>query len=164
MDISQHYQDLNDQLWIILDVLIAAIFSGLVGVERQKAQKPAGLRTHMIVGSMACLLVSLASKMGAIFSSMPYNEALRIDPLRIIEAIIVGVSFIGAGTILKSEKEERVRYLTTSAAILFSAGIGISVALEQYLLAFGVSLIALLINNVFRHIDIKLRSKEENED
>jgi putative Mg2+ transporter-C (MgtC) family protein len=149
-----------DQLWVLLDVFIAAIFSGIVGIERQKARKPAGLRTHMIVGSVSCLLVSLGSTMGTIFYNFPYHEALRIDPLRIIQAIILGVSFIGAGTILKSERDERVRYLTTSATILFSAGIGISVALQQYVLAFGVSLMALLINNIFRYIDEKLVDKK----
>jgi putative Mg2+ transporter-C (MgtC) family protein len=149
-----------DQLWMLIDVLVAAIFAGIVGIERQKAKKPAGLRTHMIVGSVSCLLVSLGSTMGTIFYNFPYHEALRIDPLRIIQAIILGVSFIGAGTILKSAKDEKVRYLTTSATILFSAGIGISVALQQYVLAFGVSLMALLINNIFRYIDEKLVDKK----
>lgn len=146
-----------DQLIVLLDVLIAAVFSGLVGIERQIAQKPAGLRTHMIVGSMACLLVSLGSNLVDVFSGMMYEESLRADPLRIIEAIIVGVSFIGAGTILKSEKDEKVRYITTSAALLFSAAIGISVALKQYILGFGVSLLALIINNVFLFIEDRIR-------
>lgn len=146
-----------DQLIVLLDVLIAAAFSGLVGIERQIAQKPAGLRTHMIVGSMACLLVSLGSNLVDVFSGMMYEESLRADPLRIIEAIIVGVSFIGAGTILKSEKDEKVRYITTSAALLFSAAIGISVALKQYILGFGVSLLALIINNVFLFIEDRIR-------
>lgn len=145
--------NIENQLIILLDVAIAAVFSGLVGFERQRAHKPAGLRTHMIVGSMACLLVSLGSTLVQTFSGYQYQEALRTDPLRIIEAIIVGVSFIGAGTILKSEKDERVRYLTTSATILFSAAIGISVALKQYVLGLGVSILALIINNVIRFLD-----------
>jgi putative Mg2+ transporter-C (MgtC) family protein len=56
-----------------------------VGIERQKARKPAGLRTHMIVGSVSCLLVSLGSTMGSIFYNFPYHEALRIDPLRYVD-------------------------------------------------------------------------------
>jgi putative Mg2+ transporter-C (MgtC) family protein len=77
--------EIIDQLWVLLDVLIAAIFAGFVGIERQKARKPAGLRTHMIVGSVSCLLVSLGSTMGSIFYNFPYHEALRIDPLRYVD-------------------------------------------------------------------------------
>lgn len=152
---------ISSQLFILLDVTIAAMLAGLVGFERERAQKPAGLRTHMIVGSMACLLVSLGSALVDSFTGFAFQESLRTDPLRIIEAIIVGVSFIGAGTILKSEKEERVRFLTTSASILFSAGIGISVSLKQYILALGVSILAFLINNVFRYVDKWMRKDQD---
>ena len=150
---------MQSQLWILFDVFIASILAGLVGWEREFSQKPAGFRTHMIVGGISCLLVSLGSILVNSFDNYPFQEALRTDPLRIIEAIIVGVSFIGAGTILKSENEERVRYLTTAATILFSAGIGISVALKQYVLATGVVFLALLINLLMRYIDKQVRKK-----
>ncbi|MGK7397907.1 MAG: MgtC/SapB family protein [Candidatus Cyclobacteriaceae bacterium M3_2C_046] len=154
--------DWSNQLFILLDILIAAILSGAVGFEREKREKPAGFRTHMIVGSVSCLLVSIGSVLLDTFHNYPFQEALRADPFRIIEAIIVGVSFIGAGTILKSEKEERIRFLTSSATILFSAGIGISVALQQYVLALGVSILALIINVVFKLIDRKMDQDEDH--
>lgn len=157
--------DINHQLFVLLKVLIAAILSGVVGFERESENKPAGLRTHMIVGSATCLLISLGS-----FLILDYSEeshimdSLRTDPLRMIEAIVVGVSFIGAGTILKSEKEEKIKYLTTSAALLFAAGIGIAVGLELYILAVGVSVIGLLINQTLKNISDKFLEKKKHGD
>ena len=141
----------SNQLFILLKVFIAAILSGVVGFEREREDKPAGLRTHMIIGSAATLLISVGDLLIYSYASEEYIvESLRTDPLRIIEAIIVGVSFIGAGTILKSADELKIKYLTTSAALLFSAGIGIAVGLELYYLAVGVSLLALIINRSFK--------------
>ena len=76
--------------------------------------------------------------------------ALGVDPTRIVHAIIVGVSFIGAGTILKGGEKFEVRYLTTAASLLFSAGAGISMALELYWIAGGVTILGLLINTVIK--------------
>ena len=58
----------------------------------------------------------------------------------------MGISFIGAGLVLQIEKDQKIKFLTTSATILFSSGIGISVALRQYYLAVGVTLFILFIN------------------
>jgi len=156
--------EVTQQFFVLLKIFIAAILSGVVGLEREWQNKPAGLRTHMIVGSATCLLISIGSLL-----ILDYSEdsrimaALRTDPLRVIEAIVVvGVSFIGAGTILKSEKEEKIKYLTTSAALLFAAGVGISVGLELYILAAGVSIIGLLINQTFKIADKILEKKKKD--
>lgn len=149
--------DWQAQLLVLLDITIAAILAGLIGFEREKAAKPAGFRTHMIVGSMACLIVSIGYILVESYNSYPFQDTLRVDPIRIIEAIVVGVSFIGAGTILKSEHAEKIKFLTSAATILFSAGIGISVALKQYILAVGVTLLALAINKIMNIVDRKLK-------
>ena len=157
--------DVYQQLFVLFKVFVAALLSGVVGFEREWQNKPAGLRTHMIVGSATCLLISVGSLL-----ILDYSEdsrimaAMRTDPLRVIEAIVVGVSFIGAGTILKSEKEEKIKYLTTSAALLFAAGIGIAVGLELYILAVGVSLIGLLINQTLKNISDKFLEKKKHDD
>lgn len=157
--------DINQQFFVLFKIFVAALLSGVVGFEREWQEKPAGLRTHMIVGSATCLLISLGSLL-----IMDYSEesrimaALRTDPLRVIEAIVVGVSFIGAGTILKSEKEEKIKYLTTSAALLFAAGIGIAVGLGLYILAVGVSVIGLLINQTLKSISDKFMEKKKHGD
>ena len=75
-------------------------------------------------------------------------EELRVDPIRILQAIIIGVSFIGAGTILKSREENTVKNLTTASVLLFSTGIGISVALKVYMIALGLTVFGLVINSL----------------
>ncbi|WKN33337.1 MgtC/SapB family protein [Porifericola rhodea] len=143
------FHNTTQQLWVLLDVFIACLLAGAVGYEREVHHKPAGFRTHMIVGGSSALLVALAGV--SIREYKPeFQEMLDVDPIRIIQAIIIGISFIGAGTILKSRNENDVSFLTTSATILFSSGLGICVALHQYVLAVGVTLLVILINNVFR--------------
>lgn len=149
--------DHNEELLILLNVIIASVLSGMVGFEREKAHKPAGFRTHMIIGGAAALLVSLGEIMVRSFTNLSYApNVLQTDPLRIIEAIIVGISFIGAGTILKGREEDKVYYLTSAATILFSAGIGISVALKKYILAIGLTLLIIIINYLVKSIKIHL--------
>jgi putative Mg2+ transporter-C (MgtC) family protein len=126
-------------------IVIAALLGGLVGLEREFAERPAGLRTHMLVCATATFFVLLANLLLAGFEQ---REILTADPVRVVEAIVVGISFLGAGTILKyREQGERVvEGLTTSASILSVAAIGIAVALNAYILAVGVALLNLLIN------------------
>jgi putative Mg2+ transporter-C (MgtC) family protein len=138
MDISTEFQMLGK-------VIIAALLGGLVGIEREAADRPAGLRTPMLVGATSTLFVILADLMLASFDP---GDVIRADPVRIVEAIVVGISFLGAGTILKYRREgERVvEGLTTSASILSVAAIGIAVALDAYVLAAGAAVLNLLIN------------------
>jgi putative Mg2+ transporter-C (MgtC) family protein len=68
----------------------------------------------------------------------------------------LGISFIGAGTILKASEESKVYYLTTAATVLFSAGIGIAVALEQYVLSITATVLLLIINRVAKTINKKV--------
>lgn len=87
-----------------VNVLIAAALTGLIGWERESRNMPAGLRTNMIEGSSAALLVIVGFMMIDFYDVMDTADTtLRYDPLRIIEAIIVGVSFIGEGTILAED-------------------------------------------------------------
>ena len=138
MDISTEFQMLGK-------IIIAALLGGLVGIEREFAERPAGLRTHMLVGATATLFVILAD---LLLSNFDPRDIVTADPVRVIEAIVVGISFLGAGTILKyrQEGERVVEGLTTSASILSVAAIGIAVALDAYVLAVGAALLNLFIN------------------
>ena len=149
------------ELQILLDVVIASILAGIVGIEREIGQKPAGFRTHMIIGGASALLISMGQVLVLHFKQLPeVAQLIQTDPIRIIEAIIVGISFIGAGTILKSQSDQRVRYLTTAASVLFAAGIGMSVALHHYVLAVGVTIIILLVNYTANLIDRMLSKRK----
>lgn len=134
------------QLWILLDVVIATFLAGVIGYEREKINKPAGLRTNMIVGGVSCLFVAISPQLIDFIRVQISSQTIDADPIRILQAIVVGISFIGAGTILKSGSDHTVRFLTTAATLLFSSGIGITVALHLYVLAAGITLLILLIN------------------
>lgn len=145
-----------EQLWVLLDVMLAGVFAAMVGIEREMLSKPAGLRTHIIVGLASCLLVSLGHFIVESFYQEQFESVLRFDPFRIIEAIVLGISFIGAGTIIKSPQDMQVRFLTTAASVLLTAGIGISFGLKQYTIGIGVALLTLFVNIALRLLEKKL--------
>jgi putative Mg2+ transporter-C (MgtC) family protein len=137
--------DISIELQMLGKVIVAALLGGLVGLEREFAERPAGLRTHMLVGTASAIFVMLAEYMIASFET---PEILNVDPVRVIEAVVVGISFLGAGTIFKYTRggEQVVEGLTTSASILLVAAIGIAVALGAFVLAIGATLLNLSIN------------------
>ncbi len=135
-----------DMIWIpILNVVYSMFLGGVIGFERELAQKPAGLRTHMLVAGSATLLIILGDIMIHNYSGGPAADIIQSDPIRIMEAIITGISFLGAGTIIFKNQDETVEGLTTAASILFASAIGIAVAIHQYLLGGILTLIAISV-------------------
>ncbi|MBZ9628847.1 MgtC/SapB family protein [Psychroflexus sp. CAK57W] len=146
------------ELLILMNVVIAAVLTGFIGLEREVKDKPAGFRTNMIVGGSSALILSLGKVLVESYIENGLQDVIQPDPTRIIEAIILGISFIGAGTILKGkgDEESKVYYLTTAATVLFSAGIGIAVALEQYVLSISATLLLLIINRLAKRLNKKV--------
>lgn len=134
------------QLRILLDVAIAMALGSVIGFEREKSDKPAGFRTNMVVAGASALFVILGRSIAGYIGAGLTAEAMGVDPTRIIHAIIVGVSFVGAGTIIKSREEETIHYLTTAATLLMSSATGICVALGLYVLAAGVAALTVVTN------------------
>jgi putative Mg2+ transporter-C (MgtC) family protein len=113
---------------VLLRVLAAALLGALVGFERQRAHKAAGLRTHILV-CLATTVVVLACSGGR----------MSLEGLsRVIQGIVTGIGFIGAGSILKLSEEREIKGLTTAAGLWMTAAIGIAVGLG----ALGLALIA----------------------
>lgn len=133
------------QVEILGAMLLSLLLGGLIGFERETANKPAGLRTHMLVAAAVTLIVDLGDVVIASFRQETMGGLVQTDPLRIIEAVTAGISFLGAGTILRRQKGETVEGLTTAASILFTAAIGIAVALSQFILAIGGTTVALFV-------------------
>ena len=133
------------QLQILLQVGIALGLGALIGLEREFADRPAGLRTHMLVTGTSTLFISLGEVLAKHFQEELPAAILQTDPFRLIGAIALGISFLGAGTIIRrnSAGSIKVEGLTTAATILFAASVGVAVALSQYLLAFGVTALIL---------------------
>lgn len=136
--------DWQAQLSVLGTIAFAALLGGVVGYEREIAARPAGLRTNMLLAAAAALLVAVSDLLAERFASQQYAELVRVDPVRIIEAVVTGVAFLGAGTIFR-RGGDMVTGLTTAASMLLVAAIGVVVGLGQYVLACGVAVIALLV-------------------
>jgi putative Mg2+ transporter-C (MgtC) family protein len=132
------------ELQILAYVAVAMLLGALIGLEREFKDKPAGLRTHMLVAGAAALLLSLGDVVTSHFQLELGGQVVQADPIRIMEAVITGVSFLGAGTIIRSRAGGQVEGLTTAASILVAAAVGVCVALSQIVLALGVTVLVLI--------------------
>ncbi|MGE0825197.1 MAG: MgtC/SapB family protein [Candidatus Binatia bacterium] len=147
----------SDQLQVLGLVALAMLLGACVGFDRELADRPAGLRTHMLVAGAAALLVALGDVLVAHFDGEINGPLLRSDPIRIIEAVVTGVAFLGTGTIIRGGTNDPVRGLTTAASLLFVAAIGICVALLQFVIALGGTLFVLVTLRGLRCVDRWLR-------
>ncbi len=106
---------------VVARVAVAALLGALLGWERERAGKAAGLRTHMLVALGAALFVLFPAEAGMDIA----------DLSRVIQGVATGIGFIGAGTILKRPEAEHVEGLTTAASIWLTGAIGMSVGAGQ---------------------------------
>jgi len=137
-----------EQLRVLPGVIYAMALGGVIGYERELKDRPAGFRTHMLVAATSALLLGL-SRM--VLEDDHYaGTGLRIDPLRLVEAVVAGVSFIGAGTIFASRKGEGVQGITTAASLLTVAAIGITVGFGYLALGFAMAVLTLVVLTTLR--------------
>lgn len=120
---------------IVVRLAVAALLGGLLGWEREHAGKAAGLRTHMLVAMGAALFVLVAEQAGV----------QPADNSRVLQGVIVGVGFLGAGTILKGDADHRVKGLTTAAGVWLTAAIGVAAGLGREVTAVLSTLLALAV-------------------
>jgi putative Mg2+ transporter-C (MgtC) family protein len=136
------------QLYVLLQVGVAMALGSLIGYERERADKPAGLRTHMLVAGSAALFVGLGNMLLQEFAtSIPGR--MQSDPIRLLEAIITGVSFLGAGTIIFHREAERVEEITTAASLLMTSAIGATIGVKQWALGVALTLLVYVILHLF---------------
>lgn len=144
----------EQELLLLVRPVVAAVLAGVIGWERESAGKAAGLRTHMLVGLAAALFIVAADVLVARYAAGEYDpDVLRLDPVRVIDAVATGVGFLGAGTIFVSGRDRVVRGLTTAASVWATAAIGVIVGLERYVLAVGVTLLAYAVLHFLRRFD-----------
>jgi putative Mg2+ transporter-C (MgtC) family protein len=145
--------DLPTEAVLVLRLVVAAALAAPLGWEREQAGKSAGLRTHMLVALAAALYTALG--VIAVTDARAGDQAIHPDPIRVIQAIAIGIGFLGGGIITKSEG--RVSGLTTAASVWTTAAIGIAAGLGHFLLAAGATVLQLLVVHVFerfeRHTD-----------
>ncbi len=124
--------DLDEAVRIATRLLLAALLGGLLGFERELRRRAAGLRTHMLVALGAALFVLVPVQAG-------------VEVSRVMQGIITGIGFLGAGTILKGTSIEDVQGLTTAANIWMTAAIGVAAGLGHEATAVLSTLLTLLV-------------------
>lgn len=136
--VAQEFSDLPDAggvTRITLRLLIAAILGGVLGFEREQKRKAAGLRTHMLVSLGAALFVLTPQQAGV-------SDA---DLTRVLQGLVAGVGFLGAGAIVKGSDDAETKGLTTAAGIWLTAAIGVAAGMGREATAVLSTLLALLI-------------------
>lgn len=146
--LAQEFSDvpnLADATRITVRLFMAVLLGGLIGYEREQQRKAAGLRTHMLVALGA-----------AVFVLAPLESGVPIADLsRVLQGVVAGIGFLGAGAIIKLDQEGIIKGLTTAASIWMAAAIGITVGLGREVLAVMATLLALFILIVLRWTESK---------
>ncbi len=134
-ELAQGWPDRAQAVAIVMRTLAAALLGGIVGYERARTGKEAGLRTHMLVSLGSALFVMAAVDVGVEPG----------DVSRVIQGIAAGVGFLGAGAILKLTERREIRGLTTAAGIWMTAATGLAAGLGRYGLAVIAALLSVLV-------------------
>ncbi|VXB44100.1 Methyltransferase [Luteimonas sp. 9C] len=127
--------DVDTATTIVVRVLVAAVLGGMVGWEREHKGRAAGLKTHILVSIGSALFV-LAPLLSGIEGG---------DVTRVMQGIVSGIGFLGAGAILKLDKGGRVEGLTTAAGVWMTAAIGMAAGMGQEMVALVTTVMALLV-------------------
>jgi putative Mg2+ transporter-C (MgtC) family protein len=157
--LKQEFSDITDasQLTqVTVRLVIAALLGGVLGYERELKGKAAGVRTHMLVAMGAALFVLAPRLAGADDAAMS----------RVIQGIVAGIGFLGAGTILKGREQSagQVKGLTTAAGLWMTAAIGIAAGMGRESTAVLSTLLAWVILNLVPAIVSRMDPPEENPD
>jgi putative Mg2+ transporter-C (MgtC) family protein len=118
-----------------LRLLLAAVLGGAIGFQRERAGKPAGLRTHV--------LICLGSALFTVVSVLGFTG--NVDPSRIAAGVVTGIGFIGAGVIFRGMRGDKVMGITTAASIWVTAAIGIAAGVGLYIIAVATALVTVLV-------------------
>lgn len=145
----------SPQIQIILQLAVAVVLGGVIGLEREFKKKEAGLQTYSLVALGACLFTIIAFELFNLFTS---KTGISFDPSRIVLAIATGIGFIGAGVII--HREFRMEGITTAAGLWCSAAIGVAVGAKLYFLALAATLLAVIILFVFGEVERKFLKRK----
>jgi len=138
---------------LILRVLAAAGLSAVIGFEREVHGRPAGLRTHVLVGIGAALVMAAGELVVQLVAA---RMGVQIDPGRIAAGVITGIGFLGAGTIIRVG--DWIRGLTTAASIWYVAALGVVAGQGQYVLAVGGAAIGVAVLTVLDRVEDRIPS------
>jgi len=139
------------ELEIALRIIVAGIFGGLIGYEREVKHMPAGFRTHILVCIGSALVMIIAEYM--------FRDFTNIDPSRLGAQVISGIGFLGAGTIIRDKF--KVKGLTTAASLWAVACIGLAVGMGYFYIALVTSIIIFITLRFLSRVD-RANNKKDN--
>jgi len=142
------------EIEIICQLLLATFLGALIGLEREIKRKEAGLQTYSLVALGSCLFTLVSFEL---FNFFLDRTGISFDPSRIIQAVAIGIGFIGAGVIFR--QPSGTVGLTTAAGLWATAAIGIAAGVKLYFLAIFTTLLALLILSGFGLLEEKIFKK-----
>jgi putative Mg2+ transporter-C (MgtC) family protein len=151
-ELTNGFPDRNRLIIVLLRVFAAVLLGAVVGIERERAGKPAGLRTHMLV-SLGTAVVVIACQ----------DSGMSLDGLsRVIQGMVTGIGFIGAGTILKLNEQREIQGLTTAAGLWMTAAIGVAAGLGILGVALIGTLVTVLVLVLEHFIDARRNTQKKN--
>ena len=142
-ELSYGFPDFRQFAHVIIRLIASIVFGAAIGLQRERAGKPAGIRTHILasLGTTVFILGCSGAGMGA-------------DPLsRVIQGITTGIGFLGAGAILKLDEKRDIKGLTTAASIWTSAAIGVAVGLGGLGLALVATVLTLVVLAILGRVE-----------
>ena len=151
-ELTNGFPDRNRLIIVLLRVFAAVLLGAVVGIERERAGKPAGLRTPMLV-SLGTAVVVIACQ----------DSGMSLDGLsRVIQGMVTGIGFIGAGTILKLNEQREIQGLTTAAGLWMTAAIGVAAGLGILGVALIGTLVTVLVLVLEHFIDARRNTQKKN--
>ena len=154
MDFSSLFHQLDHEA--LLQVVLAVVLGGTLGMERELRGRPAGLRTMILVCLGSTMIMIVSSRLPTLYQTELDAAIVRVDPGRIAAGIVTGVGFLGAGVIIKLG--DLVRGVTTAATIWFVAALGIVLGQGFYALSIVATITALVVLWLFSVLERVLRS------
>ena len=142
---------------MVTRLLAAAGLASLIGLEREFRNRPAGLRTHMLVGLGAAAFLLVGYEI--MFATATGDPSAQVDPTRVVEGVVTGIGFLGAGCIIQSRGT--VQGITTGAAIWIAGAIGVACGVGNFILAGLVTVLTLAIVVALGHFAREFVPNEE---
>jgi len=137
-------------------LLLATLFGAVIGFEREWRNRPAGLRTHILVCAAAAVYAILTIEIvyAPMFTAPDMRDLVKVDPIRIVEAVTAGVAFLAAGVVIFTRGE--VHGLTTGAGMWLAGAIGVAAGLGFWQVALFATALTLVVLSLLHAVEVKL--------
>lgn len=149
---------------VVARLLLATLFGAAIGFEREWRNRPAGLRTHVLVCVAAATFAILTIEIihAPMFTADALGDAVKVDPIRIVEAVTAGVAFLAAGVVIYTRGE--VHGLTTGAGMWLAGAIGVACGLGLWQVALFATVLALIVLCLLYAFEVRFELSEDKLD